>query len=144
MRWTRRFVLLILIACAVPTVAAKDRACTEIGRQMVGVIYIAKEPLYDTVIGYDGIIKLERDKEEIRAGATCRVKDVECGRKKVEVTLKQVAGGREFNKVEIVFRIGDPERNTPEGMEAFQKMLSYVLEKPEADSSTETTKAGPS
>ena len=132
------FVLFLALAVVVVPIEAADSSCLAISREIVGKTFVTKEPLYDTVIGYNGIIKLERDKKEIRAGATCRVKDVDCGGSKVEVTLKQVAGAKEFNKVEIKFRISKHERNAPEGMDDFRKMLAFVLEEPESeDDSTE-------
>ena len=112
---------------AFPAVAA-DPSCRELEKKYVGGMFISKEPLYDTVIGYAGIIKLERDKHEIRPGATVRVKDIECGSERVEVVLKQVTGAKEHNKVEIRFRIKKIEREAAEGMSDFQKMWAYVLE----------------
>ena len=130
------FVLFLALVVVVVPAEAADPSCLEISRALLGKTFIAKEPLYDTVIGYNGIIKLERDKKEIRAGGTCRVKGVDCGGSKVEVKLKQVAGDKEFNKVEIKFRISKPERNAPGGMDAFRKMLAYVLEEPESEKSS--------
>ncbi len=112
---------------ASPATAA-DPSCRELEREYVGATFIAKEPLYDTVIGYAGIIKLERDKQEIRPGATVRVKDIECGGSRVEVTLKQVTEGREHNKVEIRFRISKIEREAAAGMSDFRKMWAFVLD----------------
>ena len=132
------FVLFLALVVVVVPAEAEDPGCIEITREIIGKTFITKEPLYDTVIGYNGIIKLERDKQEIRAGATCRVKKVDCGGSKIEVNLKQVAGGKEFNKVEIKFRISKAERNAPEGLDDFRKMLAFVLEEPESkESSTE-------
>jgi len=132
------FVLFLALVAVVVPAEAEDPGCLAISRALLGKTFVAKEPLYDTVIGYNGIIKLERDKEEIRAGATCRVKNIDCGGSKVEVKLKQVAGAKEFNKVEIKFRISKAERNAPEGMDDFRKMLAYVLEEPKSgESSTE-------
>lgn len=112
---------------ALPAIAA-DPSCRELVREYVGGTFITKEPLYDTVIGYAGIIKLERDKEEIRPGATVRVKDIECGSNTVEVTLKQVTEGKEHNEVEIRFRIKKIEREAADGMSDFRKMWAYVLD----------------
>ncbi len=124
---------------AMPAVAA-DPSCRELEKKFVGGMFISKEPLYDTVIGYAGIIKLERDKQEIRPGATVRVKDIECSSGRVEVVLKQVTGTKEHNKVEIRFRIKKIEREAAEGMSDFQKMWAYVLEDvpPEEQSATES------
>lgn len=118
------------VLSAVPALAA-DRSCHELKLKFEGTVFVAKEPLYDTVIGDGGILDLERDEDEIQPGSACRVKDIECGKKKVEVTLKQVDGSREFNEVEITFRIDKYEREGPEGMGRFQKMWDLVLE-PEA------------
>jgi hypothetical protein len=122
---------------ALPAIAA-DPSCRELEREYVGKMFITKEPLYDTVIGYAGVIKLERDKEEIRPGATVHVKDIECGGNRVEVTLKQVTDGREHNKVEIRFRINKIEREAAEGMNDFRKMWAYVLDDvaPEGESTS--------
>ena len=107
---------------------AGDLGCSEITNAILGKTFVAKKPLYDTVIGPNGILDLERDNEEIPAGATCRVKDVDCGRSKIEVKLKQVTREKEFNKVEIEFKISNVERNAQDGIDRFQKMLAYVLE----------------
>ena len=110
-----------------PSVLAADPTCGQIKRRYEGKTYFAHVPLYDTVVGRDGIIELERDNEEIPAGSESRVKDIECGGKKVEVTLKQVVGQREINKVEIYFRIRQEDREAAEGMAEFERMWSYVL-----------------
>lgn len=130
-------VLFLVIPLAALPGEAYDHTCRELQKEFEGGTFIAIEPLYDTVIGYAGIIKLERDKEEIHPGSICRVKEIECGSKNVEATLKQVAGTKEFNKVQIKFRIHRTEREAPEGMEDFRKMWAYVLEDvPQSGAST--------
>ena len=88
--------------------------------------FLAKEALYDTKVAADGIVHLERDKEEIRKGARVKVVDIECEKSKLELTLKPVDGG---NKVEIVFYFSMLERGKENAKEIFDKMLGYVLEK---------------
>ncbi len=111
-------VLVLGLFLAAGSVTAADESCRQLQKEYVGKKFISKEPLYDTVIGHAGIIKLERDKQEIRPGAVCLVKDIECGGKRVEVILKQVSNSKEFNKVEIRFRIHKVERQGPDGMVA--------------------------
>jgi len=123
--------MIVLVCCGAVVAEANDWSCQEIKTGMIGQKYVAKKPLYDTVIFRNGRIDLEWDKEEIPEGATCQVVDVDCGRKKVEVTLRQVVGARFLDKVDIYFKIRRAERETPEGMKDYWVMVDLVLEKQE-------------
>jgi len=119
----------VLLFSGLVVLEANDWSCKEIENAMVGQEYIAKKPLYDTVITPDGHVELEWDAEQIPEGAPCRVVDVDCGRKKVEVTLRQIDGDKLLDRVEIYFRIRRTQRETTEGMKDYWKMVDLVLEK---------------
>ena len=132
-----RSLLLTLLAFALVTIGlpfrvAADQDCPEITALLLGKTFVAKKPLYDTKISRDGIIKLERDKQEIPQGAELRVLNVDCGGKKVEVTLRQEAAVK-LDKVEIKFIFTAAERAMPNAEETFKTMMDYIFAKP-ADS----------
>jgi hypothetical protein len=117
--------LLALVSASAIAVSAEP-FCQNAIDELKPKTFLAKEPLYDTKIAADGILRLERDKQEIRKGAKVRVVDIECEKNKLELTLKPVDGG---SKVEIVFFLSVFERSSEKGKEIFEKMLSYVFEK---------------
>ena len=108
---------------------ADDAVCMEIKKMIVGQTYFAKEPLYDTKIDNDGILDLERDKQEIPVGAEFKVLKVDCEGGKLEVKLRQVAQ-KKLEAVDIVFKLSKAERQMPNAMEQFKKMMDYVWEEP--------------
>lgn len=110
-------------------VLAKDPFCAEMQEEVSGQLLVAKEPLYDTVVGPDGIYDLERDRDEIPRGAELTIVDLDCGKKAIELTLKPSPKGE---KVEIKFLISESERESDQGHEIFERMMSYVFEEKES------------
>jgi hypothetical protein len=106
---------------------AADKVCLEIREMIVGKTYVAKEPLYDTKVDSEGIIKLERDKEEIPRGAEFKVLKVECEGGKLEIKLRQVAA-KKLDAVEVKFLLTKNERLMPNAMEQFQQIADHVWE----------------
>jgi len=92
-----------------------------------GQVFIAKKPLYDTKIAQDGIFKLERDKEEIPQGARFRVKDVECKKNQIKMTLRQEAPVK-LSGVEIHFFFNIGQWAMPNSIVEFKKMTEFVFE----------------
>ena len=90
--------------------------------------FAAKVALYDTKIGQDGIIHLERDEEEIPAGKRRIVKRVLCGSRKITFVLNAIDHWAAKDKVEIYFMIPKWVQEGEQGMEAFQEMTSFVFE----------------
>ena len=106
---------------------ADDPICVEIKQAVTNKVFVAKEPLYDTVVDNEGIVKLERDKEEIPAGARFKVLKVECEGGKLEIKLRQVAA-KKLEAVDIVFRLTKAERQMPDAMDQFQEIANFVWE----------------
>jgi hypothetical protein len=88
---------------------------------------VAKEPLYDTKVDNEGIIKLERDKQEIPKGAQFKVLKVECEGGKLEIKLRMVAH-KKVEAVEVKFLLTKNERLMPNAMEQFQQIADHVWE----------------
>ena len=118
---------LFVVALWVPASDAADAVCMEIRELIVGKTYVAKEPLYDTKVDSEGIIKLERDKEEIPRGAQFKVLNVECEKGKLEIKLRQVAQ-KKLDAVEVKFLLTKNERMMPNAMEQFQQIADHVWE----------------
>lgn len=110
-----------------PASQAADAVCLEIREKIVGNTYVAIEPLYDTKISIDGIVKLERDKDEIPRGAQFRVLKVDCDGGKLEIKLRQVAQ-KKLDAVQVKFWLTKNMRMMPNAMEQFQTMMDYVWE----------------
>lgn len=121
---------LLVLLTLLPSSAAADEDCPKLSASLEGRTFIAKKPLYDTKIAQEGIIKLERDKEEIPEGASFTVLNVDCGGKKVELTLRQNTTYKR-DKVEIYFLFNRAQRAMPDADATFEKMMSYVFEYPE-------------
>jgi hypothetical protein len=121
-----RFVLTLLIVASPGAAFAADPFCRDLQADLQSKEFVAKVPLYDTKIEHDEILRLERDREEIPEGATATVVNLECGGKKMEMTLKSV--GRMGEKVEIIFFLTRNDRERQDAAELFQKMFGYVLE----------------
>jgi len=121
--------ILFVVTLWAPVGHAEDAVCVNIRGMIVGNTYVAKEPLYDTKIDNDGIVDLERDKQEIPVGAQFKVLKVECESGKLEVKLRQVAK-KKLEAVDVVFRLSKAERQMPNAIEQFQKMMDYVWEEP--------------
>ena len=127
---TRLILTLVLLAVGfLPQPAAADPCPPEYTTPYLGgQVFIAKKPLYDTKIAQDGIFKLERDKQEIPQGARFRVKDVECKKSQIKMTLRQEAPVK-LSGVEIHFFFNIGQRAMPNGVEEFKKMTEFVFEK---------------
>ena len=121
---------LAVLLTAFPSQAAADRDCPDLAAKLEGRTFVAKKPLYDTKIAQEGIVKLERDKEEIPEGASFTVLDVDCSGKKVELTLRQNLSYK-TDKVEVKFFFTAAQRALPNADEIFEKMMGYVFEDPE-------------
>jgi len=119
--------VMFVAALCPPPVHADDPVCIEIKKMIVGNTYVAKEPLYDTKIDNDGILDLERDNQEIPVGAEFKVLKVDCEGGKLEVKLRQVAQ-KKLEAVDIVFKLSKAERQMPNAIEQFEKMMAYVWE----------------
>jgi len=118
---------LFVVVLWAPAGHAADAVCLEIREMIVGNTYVAKEPLYDTKVDSEGIIKLERDKEEIPKGAHFKVLKVECGGGKLEIKLRMVAH-KKVDAVEVKFLLTKNERLMPNAIEQFQQMADHVWE----------------
>lgn len=118
---------LFVAALWAPAGHTADAVCLEIREMIVGKTYVAKEPLYDTKIAIDGIVKLERDKQEIPVGAQFKVLKVECGSGKLEIKLRQVAQ-KKLEAVQVKFWLTKNMRMMPNAIEQFQTMTGYVWE----------------
>jgi hypothetical protein len=118
--------LLVAVLWA-PAGHAADAVCLEIREMIVGQTYVAKEPLYDTKVDSEGIIKLERDKQEIPKGAQFKVLKVECEGGKLEIKLRQVAH-KKVEAVGVNFLLTKNERLMPNAIEQFQQIADHVWE----------------
>ena len=105
--------------------SAKEEFCVQAKADLKFEVFTAKVPLYQTKIWPDEIRKLERDEDEIRQGSKAMIKDVGCGAKRVEVTLKPDGPG---DSVEIYFYISRADRLKPGAREDFDRMMTYVFE----------------
>ncbi|MGB3564093.1 MAG: hypothetical protein WBH85_02300 [Thermoanaerobaculia bacterium] len=121
---------LAVLLTAFPSLAAADSDCPELATKLEGRIFIAKKPLYDTKVAPGGIVKLERDNEEIPEGATFTVLDVDCSGTKVELTLRLKANVK-HEKVKVKFLFTAAQRALPNADGTFEEMMSYVFEYPE-------------
>lgn len=119
------FFMLAMLSMAGASLAEDEAFCLEAQAELKGQIFTAKEPLFETKIGLDGILSMERDGEEVRQGAKTILKKVECGSKRVAVTLRPDGPG---SKVEIYFMISRDVRQDPEARKAFDRMMTFVLE----------------
>ena len=100
-------------------------ACRELQDEIVGKTFVAKEPLYDTKIDLNGIVKLERDKEEIDKGDKFTVSKVVCGSGKIAMTLHQA---KYKDDVDIYFKYPKTRRTEEGAQENIKRMMSYVFE----------------
>jgi hypothetical protein len=121
---------LAVLLTAFPSQALADPDCPDLAAKLEGRVFVAKKPLYDTKIAQEGIVKLERDKQEIPEGASFTILDVDCGSKKVEMTLRQNASYK-LEKVEVKFLFTAAQRALPDADGTFEEMMSYVFEYPE-------------
>src|SRR5687767_10436198 len=99
----RPWMIVLALAPLVSTSSAAQAVepfCRDVLNELKPKTFIAKEPLYSTKVAADGIVDLERDKQEIRKGAKLKVVDIECEKSKLELTAKPLVGGE---KVEIAF-----------------------------------------
>ncbi len=96
--WIPVFVIAMMAPAGVALAA--EEFCVKAKEELKGEIVTAKVPLFQTKIWPDEIRKLERDSDEIRQGSKAVIKDVGCGGRRVEVTLKPDGPG---DKVEIYF-----------------------------------------
>jgi hypothetical protein len=119
-----------LLAIIVASAAPAADACFEITRMLQNKTFVAKQPLYDTKIQNDGIIDLERDKEEIPLGAEFTVLRVVCDSKKIEVKIRQISPVK-LDAVEVRFLLSEAERYMPNAVNEFKKMMGYVFETPQ-------------
>jgi hypothetical protein len=124
-------VILLFGLCTGLPQAVADDVCLELEEEIVGKIFVAKVPLYDTEVGFEGISKLERDKEEIPKGAEFTVLEVDCERKEIEMTLRQNVVGRKAGKVEIHLFFHQKERTKPDAREVLDTIIGHVFEKAE-------------
>ena len=115
---------IILLAFSGGAAHAGD-ACRDLEQEIVGKKFVAKEPLYDTKIDLDGIVKLERDAEEIPKGATFTVAEVKCGSGRIKMELFQT---RPKDEVEIFFLYSKVDRTHEDAMGNIKKMMAYVFE----------------
>jgi len=118
---------LFVVVLWVPSGHAADPVCLEIREMIVGNTYVAKEPLYDTKVDNEGIVKLERDKQEIPKGAQFKVLKVECDGGKLEIKLRMVAH-KKVEAVEVKFLLTKNERLMPNAIEQFQQIADHVWE----------------
>ena len=129
----KRLVLLLVVgtvASLAPAIAAD--ACDDLRSELPGKVFIAKKPLYDTRITLDGIIRFERDDEEIPKGAKLTVLNVKCFRKKIELTLRQKVTGWKPDKVEIYLFYSRDARLHPDAREDLNTIMGYVFDEPDA------------
>jgi hypothetical protein len=108
--------------------AGDESFCTRISSQYKNREFAAKVPLYDTKIGLDGVVDLERDKEEIPEGKKFVVKRVKCGSSKITFVLDPLDHYYAKKNIEIYFKIPKKAQEGEQGMESFQKMTSFVFE----------------
>ncbi len=118
-------IFMIAMMLAAGAASAKEEFCVKAKEDMQWEMVTAKVPLYQTKIDRHEIRKLERDGDEIRKGSQATIKDIGCGAKKVEVTLKPDGPG---DSVEIYFFISRDERLKPGAREDFEHMMTYVFE----------------
>ena len=128
------FFVTALIAAVLwaPAGHTADAVCLQIREMIVGQTFVAKEPLYDTKVDSEGIIKLERDKQEIPRGAQFKVLKVECEGGKLEIKLRQVAQ-KKLEAVEVKFLLTKNERLMPNAIEQFQQIADHVWEEVPGD-----------
>lgn len=124
--WIATIAAIAMMATA-GVASAKEEFCVKLKEEMLWEMVTAKVPLYQTKIDRDQIRKLERDEEEIRKGAQAKIKDIGCGARKVEVTLKPDGPG---DSVEIYFYISRADRLLPGAREDFDRMMTYVFVDP--------------
>jgi hypothetical protein len=123
---TRSSLIALIVAFALSGAAVQaEDACLDFRREIVGKKFVAKEPLYDTKVDVYGIVKLERDKEEIPKGETFEVTKVICGSGKIEVTLSQASYMKD---VEIYLKYKKVNRGKDGAMENLEKMMGYICE----------------
>jgi hypothetical protein len=125
-------VVVVLVVLSAGTSQAED-ACLEFRNKVTGKTFVAKEPLYDTKVSLDGIVRLERDKEEIRKGSKFEVLKVSCGGKNVELTLRE-SSVYKADKVEVYFLYRKSVRHGEEALKNLEKIMSYVFAEPEDES----------
>ncbi len=131
-KWIPVLVLVLFSAAGVG--AAEEAFCIKAKADLGGRMFTAKVPLYEAKIWPDEIREMERDAEEIRQGAKTIVKNVECGSKRVVMTLKPDGPG---SKVEIYFFISREGRLDPDARKAFDHMMTYVFEEAPGAGATE-------
>ncbi len=129
------FACACLLFALVPGRAASlspDDVCWELRQTLPGSIFRTTEPLYDTEIAPDGIVKLERDDEEIDPQRPAEVVRVRCRRNRMTVQLRRFdwSGNPDFESkvVDIYFEIDRHTRRQPEAFDTFEIMLGYVFE----------------
>ncbi len=126
-RWMVAIMAVIVMMQAAGVASAKEEFCIKLKEEMLWEIVTAKVPLYQTKIDRQEIRKLERDEDEIRKGSKAKIKDIGCGARKIEVTLKPDGPG---SGVEIYFYISREDRLRPGAREDFDRMMTYVFEDP--------------
>jgi hypothetical protein len=120
-----RIIALFTLLALSGGVALAGDVCWDLEQEIVGKTFVAKEPLYDTKVGLDGIIKLERDAEEVRKGDKFDVAKVKCGSSKIKLVLRPDRYGGD---VEIYFVYSKVRRTEEGAMENLKKMMGYVFE----------------
>ncbi len=114
-----------MISFAGVALAGGEEFCMTAKADLKGSTFTARVPLYEIRIDPGGIREIERDEEEIRQGAKTIIMNVECGSKRVAMTLAPDGPGAD---VEIYFMISREGRLEPDARKDFDHMMSYVFE----------------
>jgi hypothetical protein len=117
--------VLFLSAGVISPLFAQD-VCEEEKSALLEKTWVAKERLYDTKVGIDGIIKLEWDKEAIPEGAKFKILSIVCGGKKMSLTLRQDVD-RKVPKVKVYFLFRRESRQGPDAKEKLQTIMDFIF-----------------
>jgi hypothetical protein len=121
------FVLFLAAAVATPSVAKLYPATqAKIESELMSKNYVAKVDLYEAKVYPDGTVDSEYDKEAIKKGQKIIFKDIEFGKKKIEITLQHPYLK---DKTEVVFLFDIPiSGDFSQERDQWKKMVDAVFE----------------
>jgi DNA-binding transcriptional regulator LsrR (DeoR family) len=106
---------------------AQEDVCHQFASEVKGKTFVAKVPLYDTKVDMEGIVKLERDRQEVPEGKEFNVIKVSCGSSKIAMTIQQKASYK-TSKVDIYLLFKKTLRFDDDARESLKTVTDHIFE----------------
>ena len=113
-----------------------EDVCVQFEQDVVGKVFVAKAPLYDTKVDKNRIKKLERDREEIPKGREFSVLKVSCGGSNIEMVVRQNEAYK-AKKIEIYLLFKKRDRVLEGAEKTLKQITDHIYEEPKEDPNSE-------